>query len=490
MPKKALRLLVVILLLVFGAALPVQAGAGSTPDLSLLEEIHNYIIGNHVDNPDEGSLIQGAIEGMLDALNDPYTTYLPPQSLENFRGSINGDYAGIGVSLDGSGPYPKVDTVFETSPAMRAGLKAGDLIVKVDGVDVAGTPLGRVTEKIRGPEGTTVVLVIRREGRDDFEVAVKRANINIPTAETKVLEDGTGYIRILSFGSHTPGEFEDGLKSLRDKKVTSLIIDLRDCPGGLLSTAVDIAGNFVAPGKAVTSVIDRDGKTETYRAAGDAAGKDMRIAVLVNHNSASASEILAGALQDYGLAVLVGGPTYGKGSVQSVIPLKSGGALKLTTARYHTAKNRAIDGKGLKPDIQVLSPGLELFAAQRYLHPMPGIALVYERSGNTMLLNGGRVKISQTPLVLEGRRYLPLRLTLEALGFQVDWRERDGSIKIGGEGMDVIYYPQEGRVTAGAAEVSGGPLIEMNGVFYLPADDLKFFGASLREDENGACIEK
>ena len=487
--KKAFLLLLSVLL-VFGVVFPALADENKNPDMSSLEEIHEYIINNHIDKKDDGVLIRGAIEGMLDALEDPYSTYYPPENLEDFQGSINGEYAGIGVGLEPGELYPKVNKVFEKSPAREAGVIVGDLVVKVDGADVAGESIDRVVDRIRGHEGTKVHLLLRREGKKDFEVDIKRASINIPTSEWRLLEDGTGYINIASFGSRTPDEFENGLKNLREKGAANLILDLRDCPGGLLSVAVKIAGNFIEEGNIVTSTIDRDGNREVFRAGGHDAGKGMRVAVLVNHNSASAAEILAGALQDYGVGVVIGGTTYGKGSVQALIPLKSGGALKLTTARYHTANDRAIDGLGLKPDIQVLSSGLQLVAAGEYFHPRERKTVLFSRDGETAKINDSSIKVDRVPIQRDGKSYLPLRFTAEALGYRVDWQEESESVKVSGDGKEIVFETVGGKVLADGRETGGSPVLIMDGTTYMPAEDLTFLGAGLKEDETGTCIEK
>lgn len=489
MGKKAFMLLIAVLL-AFGIVFPALADEDKSPDMSSLEEIHDYIKNNSIEKKDDRVLIRGAIEGMLDALEDPYSAYFSPESLDNFNAAVNADYVEIGVILEPAGLYPKVAEVFEKSPAREAGMKPGDLIVKVDGTDVAGEPIAGVVDKIRGPEGTIVRLSVRREGQKDFEAVLKRVSINLATTRVELLRDGTGYIKIVSFGTHTAGEFSQGLKSLQAQGAKDLIIDLRDCPGGLLTVAVKIAGNFVEFGKTVTSIVDRDGEREIYRSDGNAAGKDMRVAVLTNHDSASASEILAGALRDYGIGTIIGATTYGKGSVQAVIPLRSGGALKITTARYFTPKDEVIDGLGLQPDIQVLTPDLQLPAAQGYLHPRGRRSLVFDSSGATATVNGSPVKVANGLFRRGGKIYLPLRFTAEALGFRVDWREEDGRIKVSGDGKEIVFDPVTGKALVAGRETESGPLLIVDGTAYLPAADLTFLGAALKEDGTGTSIEK
>ncbi|MHB1042314.1 MAG: S41 family peptidase [Eubacteriales bacterium] len=489
MNRKSLFALALSLLLVFSIVLPAGA-AEKKAGLGTLEEILNYVNGSYVDKPDQDAMIRGAIDGALDTLNDPYTYYLPPEELKEFSGSINGDYVGIGVRLEQGDTYPRIMEVFENSPAISKGLKPGDLILKVDGADLAGDKLTQVVDKIRGPEGTKVRLLIRREGEKDFELEVERESVSAPTVEWKVLEDGTGQINLLTFGSHTAGEFSNSLKALKDKGVTNVIIDLRDCPGGILNAAVKIAGNFLEPGQVVTSVINRSGKRETYRATGEPMGKGLKLAVLVNKNSASAAEILAGALQDYGRAVLIGGQTYGKGSVQAVLPLDSGGALKLTVAKYLTGKGRAINGIGLEPEIKVQTPSLQLIAAREYFHPVEKRKVVFDPGKAWAKVDGTQVKAVNFPIRRGGVTLLPLRFTLEALGYSVNWQAQDGSVKVYGAEKDVLFNPASGKTIVNGQEMAFPPVTFEGGVAYMPAPYLEFFGARMTEDANGTCIEK
>lgn len=490
MNKRTVLALALSLLLVFCIVLPAGAAENKAPDLGTLEEILDLVKSNYVEKPDLDLMIRGAIDGMLDTLEDPYSVYLPPEDLEDFSGSINGDYYGIGVRLEPGDVYPKINEVFENTPALAKGLKPGDLILKVDGIDLAGMKLDRVVEKIRGPQGTKVNLLIRREGEKDFELELTREGVNAPTVEWKVLEDGTGLINLITFGTHTAGEFSNSLKALKEKGVTSVIIDLRDCPGGILSTSIKVAGNFLDPGQIVTSVIDRNGRREAYRAKGEPLGKGLRLAVLVNKNSASAAEILAGALQDYGKAVLIGGKTYGKGSVQAVLPLNEGGALKLTVAKYLTGKGRAINGIGLAPDINVLTPSLQLITAREYFHPVEKKKLEFDPGKAWAKVDGTQVRAANFPIQRSGETFLPLRFTLEALGYTVNWQVKDGSIAVTGGGKEVMFYPASDKTMVDGQEVAVSPAFVEGGVTYMPASGLGLFGARLNEDVNGTCIEK
>lgn len=491
MRKTTLLALILAFVLTFSIAGPSLAAENAAIGAETFDEILNHIQTLHINNPDSDTLIRGAIEGLIDSLNDPYTEYMPPAELKDFNGSLDGDYVGVGMQLQPGEKYPKVIDTIENTPAREAGIKSGDLVIKVDGIDVSTEPLGKVVQKIRGPEGTKVRLTIRRDGTEDFEIELARANINTPTVNGKILDDGIGYIRINSFGAHTAGEFRKTLVGLTQQGATKLILDLRDNPGGILQAAVRISGNFIDPGQIVVSTVNRNGKRLEYRTEETPIGKGVPVAVLVNHNSASAAEILAGALQDYGAATLIGGQTYGKGTVQVVIPLESGGALKLTAAKYHTPKDRVIDGTGLSPDIQVLSPGLHTAVAQRYLKQLKQNTILFEMSKSEARVNGSAVQLRQTVVQRSGVTYLPLRFVFESLGYRVDWQPIDGGIKITGAEPEVIFYPGDGRVTAGGKDVAGAePLLLEDGATYIPVSDLRLLNIHVKLDDNNITIEK
>ena len=458
--------------------------------IGTLKEIIEYIYEDHVKSPSLDTLVQGAIEGVLQALDDPYTEYLPPEELKNFTGSLDGDYVGVGIQLKESGDYPEVVAIIEGSPASGSGIEPGDLILKVDGQDVKGLSLAEVVQKIRGLEGTKVLLTVQRPGVKSFEIELVRKNINIPTVISKKLENRTGYIKIGSFGGHTSGEFKKALKELTSIGADKIILDLRDCPGGLLHQAVKVTGCFVENG---STVVKTEGKAEDQRefcTDSAPAAKGIGLAVLVNRSSASAAEIVAGALQDYRAAVIVGETTFGKGTVQTVIPLQNGGALKLTTARYCTPKGRALDGTGLLPDVQVLTPELQEAVAYSILNAPSPYRLVIDTASGEAALNGMRLRLPRPVLQRGGEVYLPLRFVFEAMGYRVDWREADGSIEIEGGGRR-LYAKIDGSITGcGLDNWTGGTVLVENGASYLPLSVLGKTGFSVFRNENTITIEK
>jgi len=490
--KTALLSLALVLILFFTvcSAVPGLAAVEQSTDIHVLEEILRNVDLLYISEPDNDNLVRGAIEGLLDTLKDPYTVYLSPEELKHFRSLVDGDYVGVGVQLQPGENYPKVVNTIEGAPASAAGIKPGDLVVKVDGIDILKEPLGKVVQKIRGPEGTKVRLTIRREGLSDVDVEMVRANIATPTVNGRIIDGDIGFIRINTFGEPTGDEFKRTLEGLINQGVKKLILDLRDNPGGMIYSAVDISGNFIEPGQVVVSTVDRKGKREEYRAEGNPVGKGMPIVVLVDQNSASASEILAGALQDYGLATLIGGQTYGKGTVQAVIPLEAGGALKITTARYHTPKDRVIDGTGLSPDIQILTPYLSPAVAQRYLNHEPKNVITFETGKSEVIVNGIAVQSGQV-IPQQGVSYLPLRLMFEALGYRVDWQPFDGTIKVTGFQTEALFYTGDGRLTIGGQDhPEAAPLLYVDGGTYIPDSVLNLFGINIKQEESKITIEK
>jgi len=479
------------LVLVFGIVLPAPAEEKHSLGPETFIEILEYTRTLHISNPDYDILLRGAIEGLIDSLCDPYTEYLSPSELDDFSGSLDGNYVGVGMLLQAGEKYPEVIETIAGTPARNAGVKPGDRVTRVDGSDVAGEPLVMVVQRIRGPEGTKVNLTLRREGRADFDIELERAGIDTPTVNGELLTGNIGYIRISSFGNQTAGEFKKTLAGLVNREAQKIILDLRDNPGGILQTAVQICGSFVEQGRVVVSILDSDGERQEYRTEDVPTCKGMPVAVLVNHNSASAAEILAGALQDYGAAVVIGEQTYGKGTVQVMVPLESGGALKVTTARYHTPKDRVIDGTGLDPDIRVLTPGLQIAAAQCYLEQPEKIKIILKTDRDEVYVNGVPVRTRQPVLQRQGAVFLPVRLVFEALGCRVDWQADCRAISITGNNTAIIINTGSGNIT-----VNGwNPAVKSSvwfegGSAFIPASVLNYLDLNVNVDGNNITIEK
>ena len=316
---------------------------------------------DYVDQPVNDTLMmQGAISGMLQALGDPHTIYLNPQSYTDANSSLAGNYAGIGAYVDTTGKLLTITRAIPNSPAEKAGLQQGDQIIAVNGQDVTGMIPEAVRQKVLGPEGTTVKLTIQRPGQNaPFDVQITRKTIVVPSVISKMLANNIAYIQITTFGDTTTQDFHNQLAALTAQNPKGLILDLRDNTGGVLSTAISVASEFI-PSGVIVSEKTGDGKVAPHDASagGLATNKSLPMIVLVNGYSASASEIVAGAMQDTGRAKLLGVTTYGKGTVQLWIPLSSNkadnqGAVAVTVARWLTPKGNTIDKKGLTPDIVV-----------------------------------------------------------------------------------------------------------------------------------------
>jgi carboxyl-terminal processing protease len=316
------------------------------------EIVHNQYLEQPVNDT---LLMQGAIKGMMDSLGDPYTGYMDPEEYRLQNTPLQGEYTGIGAYVDTSGDALIFISPMPDSPAEAAGIQPGDTVITIDGEDVRGMEPDLVLQKILGPEGTTVVITVLREGEaEPIEFTIERAVISIPTVEQTMLEDQIGYIRLYSFSSNSAEEFNTALTTLLDDGAQSLIVDLRSNSGGYVDTAVDIISDFI--NKDDTILIEEwgDGSRNEYTARGNPLAPDIPMVLLVDGGSASASEIMAGALQDYGRAELIGTTTYGKGLIQNWIPLEDdSGAVRVTIARWLTPKEQQIQGNGLTPDITV-----------------------------------------------------------------------------------------------------------------------------------------
>jgi len=299
----------------------------------LIPEIMYLLQMYHVSNPDQDILVDGAIDGMLDAMEDPYAEYFTPEEIMSFTDSLNGNLVGVGIELQAGEKYPYAVGVLPNTPAERGGILAGDLITAVDGDTTEGLRLNDVVMQIRGPIDTEVTLTIRR-GDSEFNVVLQRADIHIPSVEYNMLPDNTGYIALNSFGSETSEEFDAAVQNLADQGMKSLIIDLRDNGGGYLNEAVQILDTFLKKGSVVVSIVDGQGDKEEIRTKKEPYISDIPMVVIVNGLSASASEIVSAALSDYELATLMGDTTFGKGLVQNILPLSTGGALKITVYKY------------------------------------------------------------------------------------------------------------------------------------------------------------
>lgn len=318
-------------------------------------EAWNLIHERYVDQPvDNVALLQGAIRGMMDAVGDDYTYYMDPEVYEQETSSISGEYQGIGAFVDTQGDYLTITSPIEGSPAEAAGLRPGDQIIAIDGEDMTGVAPEEARQKVLGEAGTKVVLTVAREGESEpLEFAIVRAKITVPSVTGEMRDDGLAYVDINTFGDNTTSELRAKLDELLAQNPKGIILDLRFNPGGYLFTSVEVMSEFIDDGVVIIEQYG-DGTRDNYSALGNGRATDIPMVVLINEGSASASEIVAGALQDYGRAKLIGVQSFGKGSVQTFIPLSNDlGAARITIARWLTPKERLIQGVGLTPDYVV-----------------------------------------------------------------------------------------------------------------------------------------
>ena len=319
-------------------------------------QVWNLVHEQYVDQPlDDKELMRGAINGALEAIGDPQTGYMDPDEYLQANISLSGTYEGIGAWVDTDGEYLTIISPMPGSPAEAAGLKPGDEVVAIDGEDMTGIDGNIVIRKVMGPTGTTVLLTIRRADEPELlEFEVTRDRIEVSSVESELLEDGIGYIRLLSFGDDTISELRKALREMLDENANGLILDLRGNGGGFLHSAIDVSSEFVQEGLIVTERFG-DGRETIYESSGRGLATDIPMVVLINAGSASASEIVAGAIQDYERGILVGETSFGKGSVQNWVVLDDNeGALRVTVARWYTPDGRLIDLQGLEPDVEVL----------------------------------------------------------------------------------------------------------------------------------------
>lgn len=323
----------------------------SVAKLEAIEEV----IGEYYyqeEDIDTNAMIEGMYAGIVDSLGDPYSVYYTAEEWKQMMQDTEGIYFGIGayISLDKTTGFGKINGVIENTPAQEAGLRENDIIYEIDGESAQGLDLTEIVSRIKGEEGTTVHLTIYREGEGDYlEMDVVRRQIESPTVNYEMLEDHIGYIQITEFDDVTVNQFDEAMQEIQKADAAGLILDLRSNPGGSLSAVVDISRKLLPEGLIVYTE-DRAGERVEYSCDGD---HEIRIplVVLVNGNSASASEILAGAIKDYGKGVLIGTTTFGKGIVQRILPLTDGTAIKLTVSAYYTPKGNNIHNIGIEPDI-------------------------------------------------------------------------------------------------------------------------------------------
>lgn len=319
-----------------------------------LETLAEIIDSRYYEEVESQQIEEGIYQGLMNSLGDPYSQYYKADEYKSLMDSTTGSYYGIGAVLSQDQETMQVTVlhVYKGSPAEEAGVKDGDVILAVDGAETEKEELSELVKRIKGSEGTTVSLTLQRKGVDkSLTVQVERRQVEVPTVEYQMLQDSTGYLQITEFSDVTPGQFEKAVADLEGQGMTSLIVDLRNNPGGVLESVNEIL-DLILPEGIIVYTEDKYGNRTDYTSKGDTY-MEMPLAVLINENSASASEIFAGAIKDYEYGTLIGTTTFGKGIVQQIIPLKDGSAVKVTIARYFTPKGNYIHEVGIEPDIRL-----------------------------------------------------------------------------------------------------------------------------------------
>jgi carboxyl-terminal processing protease len=342
-------------------AAPAQSNSSETYRLlNLFGEIFERVRTDYVEGTEDRKLIEDAINGMLTSL-DPHSSYMPPKSFRDMQVQTRGEFGGLGIEVTMENGFVKVVSPIDETPAARAGLRPGDFVTHIDNEPVLGLTLQEAVEKMRGPVNSNIKLMIRRGGGDPFEVTLTRAVIRVQSVRSRV-EGELGYVRITSFTEQTESGLKNAIDRIRQQsgnKLKGLVLDMRNNPGGLLDQAIAVSDAFLDKGEIVSTRGRRNDEAQRFNAKPGDLLNGLPIVVLINGGSASASEIVAGALQDHRRAILLGTRSFGKGSVQTIIPMGNQGAIRLTTARYFTPSGRSIQAQGIDPDIVVEPARLE-----------------------------------------------------------------------------------------------------------------------------------
>ena len=343
----------------------IAAGSETYRQLAIFGDIFERVRAQYVTPPDDKALVENAINGMLTGL-DPHSSYLNQRSYRDMQVQTRGEFGGLGIEVTQENGYIKVISPIDETPAARAGVKAGDLITHLNGNSVQGLTLQEAVEQMRGERGTAIKITIRREGADrPIELSLTREVIRPQVVRFRIEGNDVAYVRLTSFNEQTDVGLRRAIQAMRQQAGNSLkgiVLDLRNNPGGLLDQAVQVTDDFLEQGEIVSTRARRQEDAQRWNAKGGDISGGLPVVVLINGGSASASEIVAGALQDHRRAIVLGTKSFGKGSVQTVMPIPGQGAIRLTTARYYTPSGRSIQGTGIEPDIEVLAQRQEATA--------------------------------------------------------------------------------------------------------------------------------
>lgn len=396
-------------------------------------EVYDLLETLHVSLPSEEQLSETSIQGMIDSLADPYTQYLSPSEWEAFRRSLDQSFTGIGVSCQEDSKGIRIVEVFPGSPAEEAGLQSGDYLVAVNGTFAEDRSLDDFLSLIPEKEDAAVSLTLRREGKV-FQADLTVRTVVIPSVMGNVLSDGTGYIAISMFASEAGKEFKDVLAKLQGSGIHSLIVDLRDNPGGLSDAAQQIGHSFMEEG-ILMHMVDSSGNSETLDITGGSE-LSLPVAVLINENSASAAEVLAGSLQDYEKAQLIGTQSFGKGTVQSMYELSGGGVLKISAEEYLTPNGHPVNGIGITPDLEVEGSLPQLLFALHAVHSVPELTV---RGSGQAEINGVRFAGDVPLLRRDSGTYVHSRVLAALVGSTIEWNGDLQAVQLSVDGRQIQF---------------------------------------------------
>lgn len=432
--QKMKRRFAVLLILLF-LIICVQPVSAQSNDSLLVAEIKDILWKHYYEPLPYNFLKQNSLEEVFSFINDPYTRYYSDEEFDDFLLSLEGKYGGIGLEIDLKDGQIIVTKIIPNTPASRVNIQQGDIITHVDNQPLANMDLEKIKDLFSGKAGTYIKIRTYRPRTDTYlSYLLTREDIYIKPVEASILSRNIGYIKILEFNQEAASDFSRQLKILRDQGIKGLILDLRDNPGGLIGTALDVSRELLPPGLFV-KLYYRGEKPELITTVGNT-GNPLPLIVLVNKDTASAAEILAGAIQDRNAGIIIGTKTYGKATVQSMVPLVKGGALKFTSGKYLTPNGRQINGMGLNPDFYVPNSHSQIIEAIWMLNNKVHNSLTYQLNHNYYLINGQVKPCPVKPFLYSGNFMVPLRNTVESLGGKIKYSNPDDiQISIG---QDII----------------------------------------------------
>lgn len=451
------------------ALAPMPTFAAQQVNDDTLLDVYHLLLEDHYTHPDENLLLQAAVKGMLDSLQDPFTNYMSAEEYQDFINAVNQSYAGIGVTLviDDKTNSLLIDSVIKGGPADKAGLRANDKITEIDGVKLTADTIDSASDKIRGAAGTTVVIGVERDGQT-LSFTLTREDLQLPETGTADLGNGIQYIRIYSFGENTASEFEQDLADAQKAGAKGLVLDLRDNGGGLVQEALTIADDLLKKGTIL--IVHQDGGPLSLEA--DDAGTDLPVTVLINENTASASEMLAGALQKNGRAKLVGVQSYGKGTMQQAFDLPNGSEVKISVDNWLLPDGSNLNKVGLEPDVHMSRPDAAVNAAMQLLLPDRAETLAMSRGKGTGVLNGS-IDLTDVPSIVakNGKVFVPLRYVFESFGTEVRWDPEGQIVALDANGKSVKVDMKHKKMTVNGASVSAADwFIAANGNLVVSTD--------------------